>query len=152
MTARPYATGLGTFDNSTVAAILEYKTPLNTHHSSPSIKNLPLLKPLLPALNDTSFATKFTNKLRSLASPQFPANVPQKVDKQFFFTVGLGTTPCQKNQTCQGPTNATKMTTSFECFTKDDSLPGPSSDTPRMNKLFLCHRSSTSGLCRQEFP
>ncbi|CAJ1798516.1 unnamed protein product [Sphenostylis stenocarpa] len=112
MTARPYATGLGTFDNSTVAAILEYKTPPNTHHSTASLKNLPLLKPVLPALNDTSFATKFANKLRSLASAQFPANVPQKVDKQFLFTVGLGTTPCQQNQTCQGPTNGTKFSAS----------------------------------------
>ncbi|KAG2380605.1 uncharacterized protein HKW66_Vig0248830 [Vigna angularis] len=42
------------------------------------------------------------------------------------------------------------MITSFECFTKDDSLPDTSSDTPRMIKLFLCHRSTTSGLCRQD--
>ncbi|KAL2336638.1 hypothetical protein Fmac_011084 [Flemingia macrophylla] len=103
MTARPYATGLGTFDNSTVAGLLEYKTPPNTHHSPSSLKNLPLLKPTLPALNDTSFATKFSNKLRSLASVEFPANVPQKVDRHFFFTIGLGTAPCQQNQTCQGP-------------------------------------------------
>uniref|UniRef100_A0A0R0FBX6 Laccase n=1 Tax=Glycine max TaxID=3847 RepID=A0A0R0FBX6_SOYBN len=112
MTARPYASGLGTFDNTTVAGILQYKTPPNTHHSAASLKNLPLLKPILPALNDTSFATKFNNKLRSLASAQFPANVPQKVDTHFFFTVGLGTTPCPQNQTCQGPTNATKFAAS----------------------------------------
>ncbi|QCE11665.1 laccase-17-like [Vigna unguiculata] len=112
MSARPYATGQGTFDNSTVAGILEYEVPPHSLHSTNSLKNLSLFKPILPALNDTSFATKFSNKLRSLASPQFPANVPQKVDKQFFFTVGLGTTPCQKNQTCQGPTNATKFAAS----------------------------------------
>ncbi|MED6177650.1 Laccase-17 [Stylosanthes scabra] len=111
MTARPYATGLGTFNNSTVAGLLEYKTSHKNHHSSASLKNLPLLKPVLPALNDTSFATKFTNKLRSLATAQFPANVPQKVDRQFFFTVSLGTSPCQKNQTCQGP-NGTKFAAS----------------------------------------
>jgi laccase len=103
MTARPYATGLGTFDNTTVAGILEYEIPSNTHHSVTSPKKLPLFKPTLPALNDTSFATKFANKLRSLDSVQFPANVPQKVDKHFFFTIGLGTNPCQNNQTCQGP-------------------------------------------------
>ena len=111
MTARPYVTGLGTFNNSTVAGILEYKTPSNTHHSATSLKDLPLLKPILPALNDTSFATNFTNKLRSLASAQFPANVPQEVDRHFFFTVGLGTSPCQNNQTCQGP-NGTKFSAS----------------------------------------
>lgn len=100
MTARPYVTGLGTFDNSTVAAILEYET-LNS--AALSIRKLPLFKPVLPPLNDTSFATNFTNNLRSLASAQFPANVPQKVDRRLFFTVGLGTNPCQNNQTCQGP-------------------------------------------------
>jgi laccase len=105
MTARPYVTGLGTFDNSTVAGILEYhefprKTTL---YSAASIRNLPLFKPVLPPLNDTSFATNFTNKLRSLASALFPANVPQKVDRRFFFTIGLGTIPCPRNQTCLGP-------------------------------------------------
>nr|POE55288.1 laccase-17 [Quercus suber] len=106
MTARPYVTGLGTFDNSTVAGILEYEFSSKTKSlsSNISIKKLPLFKPVLPPLNDTSFATNFSNKLRSLASAQFPANVPQKVDKRFFFTIGLGTNPCdQNNQTCQGP-------------------------------------------------
>ncbi|XP_044479173.1 laccase-17 [Mangifera indica] len=101
MTARPYVTGQGTFDNSTVAGILEYENP-HKFHSSNS-KKLQLFKPVLPPLNDTSFATNFTNKLHSLASPQFPANVPQQVDKQFLFTVGLGASPCHSNQTCQGP-------------------------------------------------
>ncbi|XP_031276206.1 laccase-17-like [Pistacia vera] len=100
MTARPYVTGQGTFDNSTVAGILEYEKPPN---NVGSIKKLPLFKPTLPPLNDTSFAANFTQKLRSLASAQFPANVPQKIDKRFFFTVGLGTSSCHSNQTCQGP-------------------------------------------------
>ncbi|KAA3454061.1 laccase-17-like [Gossypium australe] len=108
MTARPYVTGQGTFGNSTVAGILEYESPLNSLHSSIM---LPLFKPILPALNDTSFATKFGSKLRSLATAQYPANVLQKVDKHFFFTVGLGTSPCQHNQTCQGP-NGTKFAAS----------------------------------------
>jgi laccase len=105
MSARPYVTGLGTFDNSTVAGILEYQY-------SSSIKKLPLFKPVLPPLNDTSFVTNFTAKLRSLASAQFPANVPQKVDKRFFFTIGLGTSPCHQNQTCQGP-NGTNFAASM---------------------------------------
>ncbi|KAG6411276.1 hypothetical protein SASPL_129354 [Salvia splendens] len=107
MTARPYVTGPGTFDNSTVAAILEYKTPSPLH-----IKNLPLHKPHLPSLNDTSFATAFAGKLRSLASPEFPAKVPREVERRFFFTVGLGTRPChRKNATCQGP-NGTRFAAS----------------------------------------
>ncbi|KAJ4725924.1 Laccase [Melia azedarach] len=103
MTVRPYVTGEGTFDNSSVVGILEYEKPPKVFRSTKSIKKLPLFKPILPALNDTSFATNFANKLRSLANAQFPANVPQNVDKRFFFTVGLGTRPCQGNQTCQGP-------------------------------------------------
>ncbi|GMP85494.1 hypothetical protein CsSME_00038623 [Camellia sinensis var. sinensis] len=109
MIARPYVTGLGTFDNSTVAGILEYESPLL--HSALPIKKLPLFKPTLPPLNDTSFATNFSKKLRSLGSAQYPANVPQKIDKGFFFTVSLGTRPCDKNQTCQGP-NGTKFSAS----------------------------------------
>lgn len=109
MTARPYVTGLGTFDNSTVAGILEY---YDESHSHISVKKLPIFKPTLPALNDTSFATNFTNRLRSLASPQFPANVPQKVDRHLFFTVSLGTSRCDQSQGCQGPSNLTKFAAS----------------------------------------
>ncbi|KAM7531876.1 hypothetical protein LguiB_035286 [Lonicera macranthoides] len=100
--ARPYATGPATFDNTTTTGILEYhKNPLLAN----SKNKLPLLKPKLPAFNDTTFAAKFNNKLRSLATSKFPAKVPKKVDRHFFFTVGLGLSPCSKNQTCQGPNN-----------------------------------------------
>ncbi|OIS97985.1 laccase-17 [Nicotiana attenuata] len=95
MSARPYVTGQGTFDNSTVTGILEYESPVL--HSTKSMKKLPMFKPILPPLNDTSFATNFSKKLRSLANSQFPAKVPQNVDKHFFFTVGLGTTPSSIN-------------------------------------------------------
>ncbi|XP_047334249.1 laccase-17-like [Impatiens glandulifera] len=107
MMARPYATGQGTFDNSTVAGILEYEHPTKVH-----LKKLPLFKPTLPSLNDTSFATNFSSKLRSLANAQYPANVPKNIDKHFLFTVGLGTSPCNQNQTCQGP-NGTRFAASI---------------------------------------
>ncbi|RWR95399.1 laccase-17 [Cinnamomum micranthum f. kanehirae] len=110
MAARPYVTGPGTFDNSTTAGILEYQRN-NSSSSSSSTTNLPLFRPTLPPLNDTSFAANFTKRFRSLANAKFPANVPQKVDKRFFFTVGLGTSPCPNNQTCQGP-NGTKFAAS----------------------------------------
>lgn len=105
MAARPYATGLGTFDNTTTAGLLEYQ-----HPNVPN-KNVPLLKPTLPPLNDTAYATNFTLKLRSLANANFPAQVPQTVDRKFYFTVGLGTSPCSNNQTCQGP-NGTRFAAS----------------------------------------
>ncbi|KAL1818864.1 hypothetical protein DCAR_0415093 [Daucus carota subsp. sativus] len=105
MTARPYFTGQGTFDNSTVAGVLQYE------NDSSNITNLPL--PTLPPINGTSFVANFTSKFRSLANSQYPANVPQTVDKHFFFTVGLGTHPCPKNQTCQGPNNSSKFAASI---------------------------------------
>ncbi|KAF8397460.1 hypothetical protein HHK36_016377 [Tetracentron sinense] len=110
MAARPYVTGLGTFDNSTTAGILEYELPSNS--SILNKKKIPLFKPVLPQLNDTSFVANFTTKLRSLASAQFPANIPQTIDKKFLFTVGLGSNPCPENQTCQGP-NGTKFSASM---------------------------------------
>ncbi|KAL8517551.1 hypothetical protein ACS0TY_015706 [Phlomoides rotata] len=108
MAARPYATGQGTFDNSTVAGFLEYEHPPNHSH----IKKTTLFKPTLPPLNATAFVTNFTKKFRSLNSPRYTATVPQTVDKHFFFTVGLGTSPCPQNTTCQGPNNGTKFAAS----------------------------------------
>jgi laccase len=110
MSALPYSTiRPGTFDNTTVAGILEYQYP-EAPSSVPSFnKALLLLKPVLPQMNDTNFVGNFTAKLRSLATPEYPAAVPQSVDKRFFFTVGLGTLPCPANTTCQGPTNTTQF-------------------------------------------
>ncbi|XP_044511179.1 laccase-17-like [Mangifera indica] len=109
MEARPYFTGRGSFDNSTTAGVLQYKRPTNLSSS----KKLPLFKPTLPPINATNFVANFTGKFRSLASAKYPANVPLKVDRKFFFTVGLGTNPCPVNTTCQGPTNRTKFTASI---------------------------------------
>ena len=100
MAARSYATGPAAFDNTTTGGILEY-----IHPSGKPNKKLPLLKPKLPSFNDTSFAANFNKKFRSLASSKYPANVPKKVDRHFFFTVGLGLSQCSKNQNCQGPNN-----------------------------------------------
>ncbi|GAB2263932.1 hypothetical protein Droror1_Dr00026066 [Drosera rotundifolia] len=101
MAAWPYSTGPATFDNTTTAAVLEYEHPSssNTSYSSPPIK------PTLPQFNDTTFAANFAKKLRSLASSKFPANVPTHVDRHFFFTVGIGLSPCSQNNSCQGPNN-----------------------------------------------
>lgn len=113
MLARPYFTGMGTFDNSTVAGIVEYSTTLSNPSSSTLIRNRTLFRPILPRIGDTSFVANFSSKFRSLATAKFPANVPQSVERRFFFTVGLGTHPCPKNQTCQGPSNQTKFAASI---------------------------------------
>ncbi|XP_076920143.1 laccase-4-like [Bidens hawaiensis] len=105
MAARPYSTAAaGTFDNTTVVGVLEYNIN-NMQFSNASIKGLPL--PPLPAINATSYVANWTNKFHGL----LPSKVPQTVDNRYFFTVGLGSDPCPKNQTCQGP-NGTKFAAS----------------------------------------
>lgn len=101
--ARAYASGPAPFNNSTTIGVLEY-----LHHPSPKkTKKTSLFIPKLPVFNDTSFAASFSSKIRSLASPKFPAKVPQQVDRRFFFTVGIGTNPCSDSRhPCQGPNNS----------------------------------------------
>lgn len=112
--ASPYATGQGTFDNSTLAGILSYSshTEFNTSHLNSTTNFTNAIMPKLPVFNDTAFATNFTLKLKSLANAQYPALVPQTVDKKFYFTVSLGFNPCPKGQKCQG-VNGTKFTASI---------------------------------------
>lgn len=116
--ASPYFTGSGSVDNTTTAAVLEYHRPLTHTSNTSSNQNLTLYKPSLPPFNATKFVNvtqfvaNFSNSLRSLNSKNFPANVPRNVDKKFFFTVGLGTSPCPKNTTCQGP-NGQKFSASI---------------------------------------
>ncbi|KAJ3668943.1 hypothetical protein LUZ60_010893 [Juncus effusus] len=111
MEATVYNAGKATCDATTVAGILEYENPESLSTFSFD-KNLPLFRPTLPATNDTSFVTNFTKELKSLANAQFPANVPQTVDRHLFFTTGLGTKPCPQNHTCLGP-NGTKLASSI---------------------------------------
>ncbi|VAH81692.1 unnamed protein product [Triticum turgidum subsp. durum] len=106
MAIAPYTNTQGTFDNTTAAAVLRYNAPTPPS----STQNLPL--PALPRYSDTNAVARFTSNFRSLASAQYPARVPQAVDRHVLFTVGLGTDPCPSNQTCQGP-NGTKFAASI---------------------------------------
>ncbi|XP_066353291.1 laccase-10-like [Miscanthus floridulus] len=136
MLARPYGTGQpGTFDNTTVAAVLEYAP-------AGHIKSLPLFRPSLPALNDTAFAANYTARLRSLATPEYPASVPRGVDRSFFFAVGLGTNPCPANKTCQGPTNRTMFTASMNNV----------SFTMPTTALLQAHYDNIAGVYTADFP
>eukprot|EP00253_Pinus_taeda_P000989 PITA_00989 len=95
MAARAYSSGQGVpFDNTTTVAILEYK-------GSSSSTSVPTV-PNLPAYNDTQTATRFANGLRSLASHDHPVFVPQSVDQNLFYTIGLGLINCP-GQSCGGP-------------------------------------------------
>ncbi|KAL2537567.1 Laccase-11 [Forsythia ovata] len=102
MAARPFMDAPISIDNKTATAILQYKGVPNTL--------LPRL-PKLPALNDSAFTLSYNAKLRSLNSLQFPANVPLKVDRRLFYTIGLGMDPCS---TCQ---NGTQLVASLNNIT-----------------------------------
>ncbi|GMI88177.1 laccase 11 [Hibiscus trionum] len=102
MGARPFMDAPLTVDNKTATAILQYKGVPNTV--------LPIL-PQLPLPNDTAFALSYNAKLRSLNSPLYPANVPLKVDRHLFYTVGLGINQCA---TCL---NGTQLTASLNNIT-----------------------------------
>lgn len=106
--ARPYSTSLGQIDNTTVVGILEYQTCSNFFKSN----RLPVIRPSLPPISATNVAANYSSRLRRLVNAQFPLNMPQNVDRFFYFTIGLGTSPCPKNQTCQGP-NGTKFAASM---------------------------------------
>lgn len=98
MGTRPFIDVPIPIDNKTATAILQYKGIPNTV--------LPTL-PTLPSPNDSAFALSYGHKLRSLNSPKYPANVPLQVDRNLFYTIGLGRNPCP------GCTNGTRLTASL---------------------------------------
>jgi len=53
-------------------------------------------------MEDTAFATKFSDKIKSLASPQYPCNVPKTIDKRVITTISLNLQDCPENKTCLG--------------------------------------------------
>lgn len=96
MAARPFSTlPNGAFDNTTTTAILKY-----TKYGCSSKTSPPLL-PALPAFNDTLPAKAFASRLRSPGVVE----VPEPVDVNLLFTVGLGLFNCTPGQTCGGPNN-----------------------------------------------
>ncbi|VVA19504.1 PREDICTED: laccase-17 [Prunus dulcis] len=56
----------------------------------------------LPKMEDTKFVTKFSDNLRSLASPQYPCTVPKTIDKRVVAVVSLNLQDCPANRTCKG--------------------------------------------------
>lgn len=99
--ARPYRTSVFPFDNSTTIGFLRY-------NSTRGEKVKPLHVPTdlsihnLPEMEDTKFETKFSAKLRSIATSQFPCKVPKKIDKRVITTISLNLQDCPANRTCKG--------------------------------------------------
>lgn len=111
MAARPYVSGVNvTFDNTTTTGIIKY----NGIPNHGPFSSRPLL-PYLPHFNDTSAAVNFSGSLRSLASEDYPIDVPMEVSKIFKSTISINTFPCSNN-TCQGP-NGTRLAASINNIT-----------------------------------
>ncbi|KAJ9703485.1 hypothetical protein PVL29_005014 [Vitis rotundifolia] len=127
MAARPFMDAPLPVDKQMATGILQYEGVPNTV--------LPSL-PQLPASNDTAFALSYNKKLRSLNTPQFPVNVPLKVDRNLFYTIGLGMNPCL---TC---VNGTRLT---------GSLNNISFVMPNIG-LLQAHYSKIKGVFRTDFP
>ncbi|KAK9030474.1 hypothetical protein V6N11_031900 [Hibiscus sabdariffa] len=127
MAARPFMDAPLPVDNKTATGIFQYKGIPNTV--------LPTL-PQLPAPNDTDFALSYNKNLKSLNSANFPANVPLKVDRKLFYTVGFGKDPCP---TC---VNGTRILA---------SLNNISFVMPEIG-LLQAHYFNTSGVFRTDFP
>ncbi|RZC70469.1 hypothetical protein C5167_033621 [Papaver somniferum] len=127
MAARPFMDAPVPVDNKTATEILQYK-------GIPDII-IPIL-PQLPAPNDTSFALNYNQKLRSLNTRQFPANVPTKIDRNLFVTIGLGVNSCPS---CQ---NGTQFTASLNNITFV---------MPRIG-LLQAHYFNTKGVFETDFP
>ncbi|KAM7524153.1 hypothetical protein LguiA_014055 [Lonicera macranthoides] len=127
MAIRPFIDVPIAIDNKTATAILQYKGIPNTV--------LPKL-PVLPSPNNSDFALSYNKKLKSLNIPNFPANVPLKVDRNLFFTIGLGMNPCP---TCL---NKTRLTA---------SLNNISFVMPEIG-LLQAHYFNTKGVFRTDFP
>lgn len=86
VTASPFMdTPVVAVDNMTATATLHYSGTLS---SAP----ITLTKP--PPQNATAVANSFLDSLRSLNSKKYPAAVPQQIDHNLLFTVGLGINPC----------------------------------------------------------
>lgn len=102
MAARPYVTAVFPFNNSTTIGFLKYKsTPRTEKIEAPTLpKSLALHN--LPEMKDTTFATEFFNKIHSLASPEYPCNVPKKIHKRVITTISLNLQDCPANKTCKG--------------------------------------------------
>ncbi|KAG8371527.1 hypothetical protein BUALT_Bualt13G0097200 [Buddleja alternifolia] len=138
MATRAYATAQNAaFDNTTGTAILEYVSIQCS--SKTCIPPRPLL-PIIPRFNDTPTVTAYTSQLRSLPSEN--AKVPTKIDKNLFFTVGLGLVNCTPGPRCQGPNN-----TRFAA-----SMNNVSFLLPRKTSLLQAYYQNIQGVYTTDFP
>ncbi|XVF15726.1 hypothetical protein REPUB_Repub09cG0180500 [Reevesia pubescens] len=95
------------FLNKTSYGILNYvKHKLAPKKSSAKKLMIPH-EPILPNVNDTESVQAFADQVKSLYPNQHwsPIDVPLKIDKTLFFTIGLNVFSCNSSdpEKCQGP-------------------------------------------------
>jgi laccase len=96
MLASPYFDGQADdFDKSITSAIFQY----NGNYTPPSS---PVYPTNIPGFYDVAAASMYTTRLRSLASPEHPVDVPQDVTTRMFITVSINMMRCP-NASCAGP-------------------------------------------------
>ncbi|KAL5751250.1 hypothetical protein ACOSP7_025853 [Xanthoceras sorbifolium] len=139
MAARPYLTSVFPFNNSTTLGFLRYKKlgsgKIKSLNSDLQVHNL-------PSMEDTAFATKFSDNLRSLASVQFPCNVPKSIDKRVIVTISLNLQDCPENETCKGYNGKR-----FYASMNNQSFLRPSTS------ILECHyKNLTTGIFSSDFP
>ncbi|KAJ4850537.1 sphingosine N-acyltransferase lac1 [Turnera subulata] len=142
MAARTYLTSVFPFDNSTTMGFLQYKNTRSTRRTKYPVHPRSLKVDNLPQMEDTPFATKFSNKIRSLASPEYPCNVPKTIDKRVISTISLNLQDCPKNKTCTG-----YMGKSFFASMNNQSFVRPSTSI-----LETHYKNISSGGISSEFP
>ncbi|TXG53190.1 hypothetical protein EZV62_022359 [Acer yangbiense] len=115
MAASPFSDSEAAFDNATTTAILQYIG----NQSAPS----PIPLPTLPGTNDTTAASNFTTKFRSLASSDHPISVPKNITKHILMTVSVNLIFCP-NDSCSGTPDGDRLGASLN----NQSFVFPSTD------------------------
>ncbi|KAK3445164.1 hypothetical protein EUGRSUZ_B02753 [Eucalyptus grandis] len=137
MAARPYVSAQNAPppNNTATTGILIYD---KLHYTSP-------IMPLLPALNDTPTAHKFSSSLTSLVGSPNWLPVPTKVDEQMFVTIGLSLSPCGSTATCKAIPNIPSLRLSA-------NMNNASFQVPTRLSLLQAHYFNVKGIYTPDFP
>ncbi|KAF3959533.1 hypothetical protein CMV_015662 [Castanea mollissima] len=135
MAARQYSSedaSVTAFDHVNATAILQYEN----NYSFPSSPSFPTT---LPFYLDYIAALNFTNRIRSLASYEYPVNVPLNITTKMYVTVSMNTIFCP---TCSGGVDDEILGTSLNNI----SWVNPSTD------VLQAYYRNISGIYTTDFP
>ncbi|XP_059453482.1 laccase-14-like [Corylus avellana] len=122
------------FDHVNATAILQYE-------GNYSFQSSPLFPSTLPFYKDLQAVLSFTNRIRSLAREDHPANVPLNITTRMYITLSLNDMPC-RDTTC----SATEDGKVFATSANNISWVNPSTD------VLLAYYRNISGVYTTDFP